>query len=100
MTTNPEAFIEIKNFKKKVKNFLGQLDIECDNFSEIDEISEEGTQQVVSVEPQKKEQLKQQLYKTDTEQLFEGSGLPQLKVLGKIDLDAIPGMKMNIFNNS
>lgn len=100
MTTNPEAFIEIKNFKKKVKNFLGQLDIECDNFSEIDEISEEGTQQVVSVEPQKKEQLKQQLYKTETEQLLEGSGLPQLKVLGKIDLDAIPGKKKNIFNNS
>ena len=100
MTTNPEAFIEIKNFKKKVKNFLGQLDIECDNFSEIDEISEEGTQQVVSVEPQKKEQLKQQLYKTETEQLLEGSGLTQLKVLGKIDLDAIPGKKKNIFNNS
>ncbi len=100
MTTNPEAFIEIKNFKKKVKNFLGQLDIECDNFSEIDEISEEGTQQVVSVEPQKKEQLKQQLYKTETEQLLEGSGLPQLKVLGKIDLDAIPGKKKNISNNS
>lgn len=54
MATNPEAFIEIKNFKKKVKNFLGQLDIECDNFSEIDEISEEGTQQVVSVELQKR----------------------------------------------
>lgn len=100
MATNPEAFIEIKNFKKKVKNFLGQLDIECDNFSEIDEISEEGTQQVVSVELQKKEQPKQQLYKTETEQLLEGSGLPQLKVLGKIDLDAIPGKKKNIVNNS
>ena len=100
MTTNPEAFIEIKNFKKKVKNFLGQLDIECDNFSEIDEISEERTQQVVSVEPQKKEQPKQQLYKTETEQLLEDSGLPQLKVLGKIDLDAIPDKKKNIFNNS
>lgn len=100
MTTNPEAFIEIKNFKKKVKNFLGQLDIECDNFSDIDEISEEGTQQVVSVELQKNEQPKQQLYKTETEQLLEGSGLPQLKVLGKIDLDAIPGKKKNIFNNS
>lgn len=100
MTTNPEAFIEIKNFKKKVKRFLGQLDIECDNFSDIDEISEEGTQQVVSVELQKNEQPKQQLYKTETEQLLEGSGLPQLKVLGKIDLDAIPGKKKNIFNNS
>lgn len=100
MTTNPEAFIEIKNFKKKVKNFLGQLDVECDNFSEIDEISEEGTQQVVSVEPQKKEQPKQQLYKTETEQLLEGSGLPQLKVLGKIDLDAIHDKKKNLFNNS
>lgn len=100
MTTNPEAFIEIKNFKKKVKKFLGQLDIECDNFSDIDEISEEGTQQVVSVELQKNEQPKQQLYKTETEQLLEGSGLPQLKVLGKIDLDAIPGKKKNIFNNS
>lgn len=100
MATNPEAFIEIKNFKKKVKNFLGQLDIECDNFSEIDEISEEGTQQVVSVELQKKEQPKQQLYKTETEQLLEGSGLSQLKVLGKIDLDAIPGKKKNIVNNS
>ena len=31
---------------------------------------------------------------------MEGSGLPQLKVLGKIDLDAIPGKKKNIFNNS
>ena len=100
MTTNPEAFIEIKNFKKKVKKFLGQLDVECDNFSEIDEISEEGTQQVVSVEPQKKEQPKQQLYKTETEQLLEGSGLPQLKVLGKIDLDAIHDKKKNLFNNS
>lgn len=100
MATNPEAFIEIKNFKKKVKNFLGQLDIECDNFSEIDEISEEGTQQVVSVELQKKKQPKQQLYKTETEQLLEGSGLPQLKVLGKIDLDAISGKKKNIVNNS
>lgn len=100
MATNPEAFIEIKNFKKKVKNFLGQLDIECDNFSEIDEISEEGTQQVVSVELQKRNNQNQQLYKTETEQLLEGSGLPQLKVLGKIDLDAIPSKKKNIFNNS
>lgn len=94
MTTNPEVFIEIKNFKKKVKVFLGQLDIECDNFSENDEINEENSQKIASdIITNDKPQL--QLYKTETEQQLEGPGLPQLKVLGKIDLDAISGKKKN-----
>ena len=92
MTTNPEVYLEIKKFKKKVKEFLGQLDIECDNFSEQEEsnetINEPQNMDLVSVDSQETD-----IYKTETEKLLEGDGLPKLKVLGKIDLDMLPGKK-------
>lgn len=94
MTTNPEVYLEIKKFKKKVKEFLGQLDIECDNFSEQEEsnetINELQNMDLVSVDSQETD-----IYKTETEKLLEGDGLPKLKVLGKIDLDMLPGKKKN-----
>lgn len=92
MTTNPEVYLEIKKFKKKVKEFLGQLDLECDNFSEQEEsnetINEPQNMDLVSVDSQETD-----IYKTETEKLLEGDGLPKLKVLGKIDLDMLPGKK-------
>lgn len=94
MTTNPEVYLEIKKFKKKVKEFLGQLDLECDNFSEQEEsnetINELQNMDLVSMDSQETD-----IYKTETEKLLEGDGLPKLKVLGKIDLDMLPGKKKN-----
>lgn len=92
MTTNPEVYLEIKKFKKSVKEFLGQLNIECDNFSEPEEnvetIKESNHNDLVY-----NNQQGPLIYKTETERLLEGEGLPQPKVLGKIDLEALPGKK-------
>ncbi len=99
MTTNPEVYLEIKNFKKKVKEFLGQLNLECDNFSDPEEIIE-NIEEPNSVNFVSNDNKGIQIYKTETEKLLEGDGLPQLKVLGKIDLDALPEKKKNISASS
>lgn len=99
MMTNPEVYLEIKKFKKSVKEFLGQLNIKCDNFSEPEEIVE-------SIKESNHNDLvynNQQgplIYKTETERLLEGEGLPQPKVLGKNDLEALPGKKKDSLASS
>lgn len=99
MTTNPEVYLEIKKFKKSVKEFLEQLNIKCDNFSEPEEIVE-------SIKESNHNDLvynNQQgplIYKTETERLLEGEGLPQPKVLGKNDLEALPGKKKDSLASS
>ena len=95
MTTNPEAYLEIKKFKKKVKEFLGQLNLECDNFSEPEETIE-GIEESNNINSASNDYQEILIYKTETEKMLEGDGLPKLKVLGKIDLDTLPGKKKNI----
>lgn len=95
MTTNPEAYLEIKRFKKKVKEFLGQLNLECDNFSEPEETIE-GIEESNNINSTSNDYQESLIYKTETEKMLEGDGLPKLKVLGKIDLDTLPGKKKNI----
>ncbi len=92
ITTNPEVYLEIRNFKKKVKDFLGQLNLECDNFSEQEEPLE-NNKEANSIYSGNKVSQETHIYKTETEKLLEGDGLPKLKVLGKIDLDAHSGGK-------
>ena len=95
MTTNPEAYLEIKKFKKKVKDFLGQLNLKCDNFSEPEETIET-VEESNDIDLVNNDNQGIQIYKTETEKMLEGDGLPKLKVLGKIDLDTLPGKKKNL----
>lgn len=95
MTTNPEVYLEIKKFKKKVKEFLGQLNLECDNFSEPEETIE-GIEESNNINSASNDHQETLIYKTETEKMLEGDGLPKLKVLGKIDLDTLPGKKKNL----
>lgn len=94
-SNNPEAYLEIKNFRKKVKAFLGQLNEECDSFTDIELPSEESgeTNEVNKVEYV--QQQKPILYKTESEQIT-----PQLKIVGKIDLDKVPGKKKTILSTN
>ena len=90
-SNNPEAYLEIKNFRKKVKAFLGQLNEECDSFTDIELPSEESSETNEANKVEDVQQQKPILYKTESEQIT-----PQLKIVGKIDLDKVPGKKKTI----
>lgn len=68
-SNNPEAYLEIKNFRKKVKAFLGQLTEESDSFTDIELPSEESGEtneanKVEDVQQQKRSCIKQSLSKS------------------------------------
>ena len=89
MTSIPEVSNQIKSFKRKVKSFLGQLNEECDSFSDSE------IQRIVGVEDHNNEEIDtkkqeiEEVYKTDTEKQL----VPQLKIVGKIDLEALSSKK-------
>ena len=99
MTTTPEVYLEIKKFKKKVKDFLEQLNLEGDNFSESEETLE-NNEEPNNIYLENNESQETHIYKTETEKLLEEDGFPQPKVLGKIDLDTLSGKKKNIYSSS
>lgn len=88
MTFKKEAYTEIAKFQKNLLSYFG----------ENAEIIDDETQAVSDNEFSKNSNLHANLtivhpvnlYKTETERLLEGDGLPKLKVLGKINLDALP----------
>ena len=94
-SNNPEAYLEIKNFRKKVKAFLGQLNEECDSFTDIELPSEESGETNEANKVEDVQQQKPILYKTESEQIT-----PQLKIVGKIDLDKVPGKKKTIISTN
>lgn len=88
MTFKKEAYTEIAKFQKNLLSYFG----------ENAEIIDDETQAVSDNEFSKNSSVHANLtivhpvnlYKTETERLLEGDGLPKLKVLGKINLDALP----------
>lgn len=88
MTFKKEAYTEIAKFQKNLLSYFG----------ENTEIIDDETQAVSDNEFSKNSSVHANLtivhpvnlYKTETERLLEGDGLPKLKVLGKINLDALP----------
>ena len=93
-SNNPEAYIEIKNFRKKVKAFLGQLNEECDSFTDTELSLDDNSGTNETDEEEDVSQPKKVLYKTESEQIT-----PQLKIVGKIDLDKIQGKKKKIISD-
>lgn len=94
-SNNPEAYLEIKNFRKKVKAFLGQLTEESDSFTDIELPSEESGETDEANKVEDVQQQKTILYKTESEQIT-----PQLKIVGKIDLDKVQGKKKTILSTN
>lgn len=94
-SNNPEAYLEIKNFRKKVKAFLGQLTEESDSFTDIELPSEESGETNEANKVEDVQQQKTILYKTESEQIT-----PQLKIVGKIDLDKVQGKKKTILSTN
>lgn len=88
MTFKKEAYTEIAKFQKNLLSYFGEnaelIDDETQAVSD-NEFSENSIEHanLTIVHPVN-------LYKTETERLLEGDGLPKLKVLGKINLDALP----------
>lgn len=88
MTFKKEAYTEIAKFQKNLLSYFG----------ENAEIIDDETQAVSDNEFSKNSSVHANLtivhpvnlYKTETERLLEGDGLPKLKVLGKINLDTLP----------
>lgn len=93
MSSNPEVFVELKNFKKKVKIFLGQLNEECDSFSELGMFPSTNDNIIDNDDKIDSEINDSEFYKTDTEKQLETIGVPKIKIVGKIDLDKITGVK-------
>ena len=93
MTTNPEVYLELKKFKIKVKRFLGQLNEECDSFLGQAELLLGDDENIEREDKDTKEKDELQSYKTETENQQETALMPQIKIVGKIDLDKIPGTK-------
>lgn len=93
MTFKKEAYTEIAKFQKHLLSYLGEnADIIDDETQtkEDNEFSTNASEHVNSIIDQPVN-----LYKTETERLLEGDGVPKLKVLGKIDLGTLPGKKKN-----
>ena len=91
MTSKKEAYTEIVKFQKNLLAYLGE------NTEIIDgEILAKENNGILNNAKEHANFTNGQLdnlYKTETERLLEGEGLPQLKVLGKIDLEALPRKK-------
>ena len=86
--TKPEAYLELKEFEKSAEFFFGKFDVIIDSpeDDETDNYSDEGNPIAVSSSEEQRE-----LYKTETEKSLLTQGIPQIKVVGKIDLDTLSG---------
>lgn len=93
MTSKKEAYTEIAKFQKNLLAYLGENTEIIDD--EILAKEDNGILNNANEHTNFTNGQPGNLYKTETERLLEGEGLPQLKVLGKIDLEALPGKKKN-----
>ena len=86
--TKPEAYLELKEFEKSAEFFFGKFDVIIDSpeDDEADNYSDEGNLIAATSSEEQRE-----LYKTETEKSLLTQGLPQIKVVGKIDLDTLSG---------
>lgn len=93
MTSKKEAYTEIVKFQKNLLAYLGENTEIID-----DEILAKENNGILNNAKEHANFTNGQsnnLYKTETERLLEGEGLPQVKVLGKNDLEALPRKKKN-----
>ena len=88
MTFKKEAYTEIAKFQKNLLSYFGENAEIIDD--ETQAVSENEFSKNSSVHANLTIAHPVNLYKTETERLLEGDGLPKLKVLGKINLDALP----------
>jgi hypothetical protein len=91
ITNNPEAYLEIKNFRKKAKIFFEQSDENNNNESANynTTISTEGIDSAISEHHDAKidcEGSSREIFKTDTEKQPLSSGTPQLNFIEQIDI--------------
>ena len=94
MTFKKEAYTEIAKFQKNLLSYLGENADIIDNETQTKEDNEFST--IANEHNNSIIDQPVNLYKTETEKLIEGEGLPQLKVLGKINLDTLPRKKNNL----
>ena len=94
MTFKKEAYTEIAKFQKSLLSYLGENADIIDNETQTKEDNEFST--IANEHDNSIIDQPVNLYKTETERLIEGEGLPQLKVLGKINLDTLPRKKNNL----
>ena len=91
--TKPEAYLELKEFEKNAEFFFGKFDVAIDLPDENDQNNEpvdstNNNQQVTGNNP-----IHQTIYRTETEKELLSHQIPQLKILGKIDVDSLSGKK-------
>lgn len=86
--TKPEAYLELKEFEKNVEFFFGKFDVIIDSpeDDEADIYSDEGNLIATT-----SSEVQRELYNTETEKSLLTQGHPQIKVVGKVDLDTLSG---------
>lgn len=84
--TKPEAYLELKEFEKNVEFFFGKFDVIIDSPEDdkADIYSDEGNLIATT-----SSEVQRELYNTETEKSLLTQGHPQIKVVGKIDLDTL-----------
>ena len=88
---NPEAYLEIRKFRKKIKTLLGQINEDSDVVPEHENQNNEDNKVITTSNIAKTDDP--QVFKTETEKQIASIGYSQLKIVGKIDLDNISGVK-------
>lgn len=95
MTSKKEAYNEIANFQKNLLAYLGEKAGLISDSTDIDESSDFSDVANETANSTIRQSI--DIFKTETEKLLEGEGISKLKVLGKIDLDSIPGKKKVLY---
>lgn len=85
--TKPEAYLELKEFEKNAEFFFGKFDVTIDYPDEND--STNGFSFIAKNSNKETNAQPIELYKTETEKSLMAHEVPQLKILGKIDVDSI-----------
>lgn len=88
--SKPKAYLELKEFEKNAEFFFGKFDVI------INEPDERDDKEINNEDGENARNNSVALFKTETEQLLATSGWsPQLKIIGKIDIDPISGRIKN-----
>lgn len=88
----PEAFVELKKFEQNAEFFFGKFNVVINDIDNVNDISDATLSPLGSIKEVSPKAMSN-IFKTETENQLENEGMPKIKIVGKIDLDKIPGIK-------
>ena len=88
----PEAFVELKKFEQNAEFFFGKFNVVINDIDNVNDISDATLSPLGSIKEVSPKAMSN-IFKTETENQLENEGRPKIKIVSKIDLDKIPGIK-------